>query len=88
MTATLTDTTLTDVLQESFTLSVTDGAWYPVEAPEYRALVRVHVHESGYCVERRRSLGSAWAPIAVVAIAEFDPGAFRAWRRAWRLVAA
>lgn len=88
MLATLNDPTITDVLRsERFQRSTEDGFWYPAEAPEYRALVRVLVSDSGYCVERRRSLAAPWAPIATVAAAEFDASAFRAWRRNYRLVA-
>lgn len=82
------DATITDTLRESFVLSAEDGYWYPGEAQSGRSLVRVIVADSGYCVERRRSLGSPWAPIAAVAIAEFDARLFRGWRQSVRAVAA
>ena len=78
---------ITQLLAEGFTRSAVDGLWYPSDAQQERALARVHVADSGYCVERRRSPTSPWAPVAVVPVAEFDPEAFRVWRRAWRLTA-
>jgi hypothetical protein len=75
------DNTIHEVLRESFVQSAEDSAWYPVEAQPGRSLVRVQVADSGYCVERRRSLDSPWAPIATVPIAEFVPAAFRTWRQ-------
>jgi hypothetical protein len=78
------DNLITDVLNESFVQSIEDSAWYPMEAQPGRALVRVHVAPSGYCVERRRKLTSSWMPIATVAAHEFDPEAFRAWRASAR----
>jgi hypothetical protein len=78
---------ITDVLAESFVESV-DGYWYPIEASdEHPALVRVIVAESGYCVERRARIASYWVPVATVPVAEFNPSAFRTWRRSWNCVA-
>jgi hypothetical protein len=75
---------ITEVLRESFVQSPVDAVWYPAEAQPGRALVRVHVAESGHCVERRRRLTSPWMPIATVAAHDFDPAAFRAWRASAR----
>jgi hypothetical protein len=79
---------LRDTIAESFAES-NDGYWYPIEAtPATPALVRIILAESGYCVERRRGVESAWLPVAVVHTGEFNAAHFRTWRRSWRMVSA
>ncbi len=85
LTALRIDTSLTDVLRESFTHEAIDGYWYPMDAGE--PLVRVYVGGNGYMVERRRNVGSAWLPVVTAEFADFDPDAFRVWRAAYRMTA-
>jgi hypothetical protein len=74
-----------DVVSESFSLNDFDGYWYP--AQRERSLVRIYVTDSGYQIERRRKLDSAWMPVATARTEDFDPDAFCAWKSNWRLVA-
>lgn len=77
-----------DTLSESFELDQFDSYFYPVErSPRSPALARVIVGGGAYSIERRRNVDSAWMPIVTADVVEFDPGAFREWRKSWPVVA-
>lgn len=75
-----------EVIRESFKEDLSDGYFYPVEPGT--PLVRIQLAVTGYSIERRRNSRTAnpWMPIVTADLAEFDAGAFRAWRSHYRMV--